>query len=237
MVLIHHVKPVATPVGGLEDAHRSHSRIPHPLLLGFVRKRQVFGDIVAISCTASPVGTRGVLEELLVVEELLPNFLDPLRPPVHPEADATEGAEPENNIHERHGHAVQEDVVDGAAPRDARQEGTDEWSPRDPPAPVEDRPPVHPLLVGTKSVCRPAFPDLELPESVREEAYLEKVLKVVAQRLHHEIHQVPRPVHEENDDQEKVAQVEGRLRQKLHSDVDTGDNRHGGDQSDAHYQD
>mmetsp|Transcript_46091 Transcript_46091/g.142571 ORF Transcript_46091/g.142571 Transcript_46091/m.142571 type:complete len:238 (-) Transcript_46091:499-1212(-) len=236
MVLVHDVKPVATAVGGFEDAHRSNSRIPHPRLVGVVRRRQVLGNIVAVSCAACPVGARGVQEELLVVEELLPNLLDLHRPPVHPEANATEGAEPDSSIHERSRHAIHEDVVDGAAPRDARQEGTDEWSPRDPPAPVEDRPPVHPLLVGTKSVCRPAFPDLELPESVREEAYLEKVLHVVAQRLHHEIHQVPGPVHEEDDDQEKVSQVEGRLGQNLHSDVDTGDNGHGGDHSDAHYQ-
>mmetsp|Transcript_46100 Transcript_46100/g.142599 ORF Transcript_46100/g.142599 Transcript_46100/m.142599 type:complete len:201 (-) Transcript_46100:13-615(-) len=198
MVLVHHVKPIATAVGGLEDAHGSNSRISHPRLVGIIRRWQMLGDIVAISCAASPVGARGVLEELLVVKKFFPNLLDLLRPPVHSEASATEGAEPDNSIQERHRHAVQEDVVDGAAPRDARQESTDERRPRDPPAPIEDCPPVHPRLTGTKPVCRTAFAGLELPECVREEAELDEVLSMVAQRLHHEVAEVPGSVHEED---------------------------------------
>mmetsp|Transcript_69542 Transcript_69542/g.196114 ORF Transcript_69542/g.196114 Transcript_69542/m.196114 type:complete len:522 (-) Transcript_69542:511-2076(-) len=234
VVLVHEVEPVAGVVGVGEQAHRAQVGVRDVGALRRVLARQRRGDVEASPRTRGPVRGRVVEEVVRVVEQQCSLTGEKLRPPVHADGSSPEGAEPDEGVEGGNREAEGDDVGDGAAAGDARQEGADEGCPGDPPAPVEDRPPVHPGRGGALAIVGPPLSARELCEGVRVEADLKEVLHVVAQRLHHQIQQVPGLVQEEDDQQDEVAQDEGRLRQSLDAVVEAGDHGERGEARDDH---
>ena len=67
---------------------------------------------------------------------------------LHLDGEAAEDGEPEDREEGRADEAADDHLAHRAAARDERDEEADEGRPRDPPRPVEDRPPVHELGEG-----------------------------------------------------------------------------------------
>ena len=72
-------------------------------------------------------------------------------------------------------------------------EHANEWTPGDPPAPVEYGPVIHPL-----SCLFPIWCDSKLCEGICVETELYEPLYVVAHALHKDIQQIPRVIIEEH---------------------------------------
>jgi len=97
----------------------------------------IFGDGQPISIAEHvAVGGRRVVIVRVHNEHQLSHTL-------HLDAEATKHAEPDHHKSARHDEGANDDVADGAAAGNLGDEEAHERRPRDPPAPVKDRPPVH----------------------------------------------------------------------------------------------
>jgi hypothetical protein len=104
-----------------------------------------------------------------------------------------------------------DEVAKLAALRDPRQESTHKRRPRDPPAPIEDGPRVHPALHAAAVIWRSAEPfrsRAELLPCVCVEGDLGQVPEVAAEGRRQCIQDVPRLVHEEDAEEDEEAEAE-----------------------------
>mmetsp|Transcript_15271 Transcript_15271/g.34633 ORF Transcript_15271/g.34633 Transcript_15271/m.34633 type:complete len:304 (-) Transcript_15271:34-945(-) len=232
VVLVHEVEPEACAVPPREEADRGEVGVRHVRALLGILPRQAARHVEALPRFRRPVH-RGLVEEVARAVEKRPAHAgEELCLAVHADGRGAKGAEPDQGIEERHREDVGNNVANGAAPGDARQEGAHKGRPGDPPAPVKDGPPVHPCGSGTLAVVGCALSFGELRKGIREEANLDEVLDVVPEALHHHVQQVPGRVQEEDRAQQEVTQEEGRLRHGLDAVVEAGHHGERGAQGD-----
>lgn len=156
------------------------------------------------------------------------------------DADGAEHVEPEEHLDDRRDDGRSDELADGAAAGDLGDEGTDERRPGDPPAPLEDGPAVHEALVvhlrrtGLDLLHRVGVgasvlgPDAWLlwdahREAVGAPAEFDEVLHVVEGDFDEAVEALLPVVHEEDGEQEYVAEQEREFSQSADAVLHTGD--------------
>ena len=140
---------------------------------------------------------------------------------LHLEAGSSVDDEPQEAVDDGHGHDAHDELADGAAARDLGSKHSDERRPRDPPAPVEDRPVVHPGLGGTEAVGG----RVELREGIALEREDGEREDVPAPGLHVEVEEVEAGPEEEHAGEQEHPEGPGDLREATDPDVDARDDR------------
>ena len=230
VVLAHQVEPVARRVSRGKLAHGAHIRVHRVGLVGVSWQGRRY--VEALARRTGPEGRSGVEEVVGVVEKLRANILQPNGPAVHADGGRTEDAEPKHGIEEGQGEGVHDHLLDGTSTGDAGHESAHEGGPSDPPAPVEDGPPVHPGGVGSLAIVGPAIAQVELCKGIRVEGNLDEVRKVVTHGLNHHVQDVPGLIQAEDHHHQEVAQHEGRVGNRFDSKVQASHHGGGGEQRD-----
>jgi len=158
--------------------------------------------------------------------------LDELPFPVHLNACTAEAREPDEAIDHRHRKCEIDDLRHSPALRDFRQEHANERRPRNPPAPIEDRPPIHPRRVRALTLDVTAASKPELREGVGEPPQLQDPLEVHTEGLHHHVQEIPGVVERHRAGPQEHATAERDLGQKLDTRLQPGQHGAGGNQGD-----
>ena len=230
IVLAHQVEPIPGGVTRRELADGAHIRVNGVAAVSI--SWQARWHVEALACPAGPEGEVGVEEVVGVAVQFRANILQPDGPAVHADGGCAEDAEPQHGVQEGQGQGVQDHLLDGTSSRDAGHERAHKRGPSDPPAPVKDGPPVHPGRMGSLAVVGPAVAEVQLSKGVGVKGELYEVRKVVADRLHDDVEDVPRLIQAEDDHHEEVAEHEGRVGDSLDSKVQASHHRGGGEQRD-----
>mmetsp|Transcript_63208 Transcript_63208/g.148440 ORF Transcript_63208/g.148440 Transcript_63208/m.148440 type:complete len:230 (-) Transcript_63208:970-1659(-) len=189
VVLIHDVEPVSGGIATGKHANRAHIRSGVVCFVGITRQGRRH-----VKAWPSVGGTEHwgcVLEVRRVVVQRSAEVLQPVRTAVHSDGRGTKDAEPKHGIHEGQGESVNHNLLDGTSTGDAGHESANERGPSDPPAPVENGPPVHPRRVCSLPVIGPAVAQVQLRKCVGIEGNLQEVVQVVANGLHDNVEDVP----------------------------------------------
>jgi len=135
-------------------------------------------------------------------------------------------------------------MLDRATLGDLGHEGAYEGGPGDPPAPVEECPPVHPRLVldfhavggARRRYCRAEVDAVRVQQLERsggpgggDTAELDHVLDVVANGLDEDVEVKPRVVDVETHEQDHQSHGEGDVGQALDAVLESRHNRHRGE--------
>ena len=140
---------------------------------------------------------------------------------LHPQTGAAKDDHPHEDVDHRGRHRPSDEFLHSATNGDLGNEHADKGTPGNPPAPVEDRPTVHPAsrAIAARHPLRQVLSPIscskawsQLFKRVAVEAELENVLEVVAHGLHVEVEKEDGLVHEEDDQHEGKATAEAEFR-------------------------
>jgi len=134
--------------------------------------------------------------------------------PLHADPLRTEDAEPEEGVEGRDDQGAQDEFPEGAALGNLGQEGAHKWAPRDPPAPIENRPFAEPAVraaLAVRSAAEAHVLAAEPLEGVGMEADLENIPEVVAESLHNGVQA------EVGLSQEQHHEQKGHSKSKVHA--------------------
>ncbi|MNF83748.1 hypothetical protein D3C84_660770 [compost metagenome] len=138
---------------------------------------------------------------------------------------ATEGRNPDEGQHCGHQDHAQDELTNGASTGYSCDKHADKGRPRQPPAPIEHRPPALPAGLPTLPGGRILF------AGVRPEAHLDDVREIIARSIDQRHDYVAaRPPDEEEQDQGD-GQYDVQLAEQLDAAIDPGHRREHGDRS------
>ena len=158
------------------------------------------------------------LEKGGIAKEVFSNLLELHRLTSLTKSYSSKYSKPNEAVNERAEETEKNHVSHRSSFRDASNEESNETAPRSPPSHVKDGPRVHPPLLCGTVINSTSFSLTKLTKSIGPEVNEEHVvLKVVTNRLNHEIQLVRCPVQHKDCKQEENAKEKGDITQVLDS--------------------